>query len=111
MSSVEQLMGVGETAEIAKRSGFFVSTISGSGTLKGPGNQIVKVSGTGLALDQSFAIGDIVIAMFVTNGTISAASCGFNISAVSVLDATAGFPKMLVKNAQDNWMHIKSATA
>lgn len=66
MAIVEQLMGVGVSPEVAKRTGFFVSSHIGahdSRTLQGPGNVLIVVSNASasVVLGDNFARGDQVL--------------------------------------------------
>ena len=98
------LMGVGVTAEVAKRVGFFMHSANDAETLVGPGNKIVYASADSLILGDGFAPGDVVIiapttACSVSPGasgqinekaTASAAAVGVNSPALFVRNATAG---------------------
>lgn len=80
MATVERLMGVGVPAEIAKRIGFFIhdTFISAqSKTIDGPGNQLVRVSATGVTITfgSKFDVGDkIVVVAHVTTTVVPASN-------------------------------------
>lgn len=112
MAKVEDLMGVGASPEVAKRTGFFISTVVSTGTtIDGPGNHIVRVSTESLNLGTDFVPGDMVLIMPVTAATLAAASCAFNAGAASVANLTAGYPKLAVKTGLNAWLLLAGLTA
>lgn len=65
MAKVEDLMGVGVNSEVARRTGWFIQSLSSqeSRTIQGPGNQIVIVANASasLILGDKFSPGDEVM--------------------------------------------------
>lgn len=112
MASVDRLMGVGQSAELAKRTGFFIKTaVSTDSSINGPANFIVRVSCESLNLGSGFDLGDMVYILPVTAATLAAAGCGFNISGASVANLTAGYPKVAVKFSPSIWLLLAGLTA
>lgn len=115
MAAVERLMGVGQTAEVAKRVGFFVPAVVSDGlahTFKGPGNYMLVVSAatSSITLDDSFDIGDIVIvaahaAVSLYPGT---ASFIWPTSVGAVHAVSADVCRMFVRTGNTAWQAISS---
>lgn len=111
MAEVTRLMGVGQTAEVAKRVGFFISTVNTGATLAGPGNVAVRVSGASCTLGSTFDLGDRVLIVAVTNLALSPpAGQNFGFASVSAdYTVTAGVAREFFKFSATTWWAIGSA--
>lgn len=110
MAAVERLMGVGMTAEVAKRCGFFIGTVNTGATLQGPGNVYARVSGATCTLGSGFDLGDIVnIAAVVTVSLNPPAGQNFGNASVSAIHTIeAGQARSFMKFSATTWWALSS---
>lgn len=115
MAAVERLMGLGMTAELAKRVGFFMQTpitAQESRTINGPGNQAIVVSNAtaSLILGTGFDIGDQVIVAAHTAVSLypSPNEIIWPTSAGAVHAVSADVARMFMKFTASVWNVISS---
>lgn len=111
MASPERLMGLGINAEVAKRIGFFTTTVDGGSTLQGPGNIAVRASGASINLASSFDVGDEVIVFAVTACSVvpdSGSRINLQTTASAAL-VTAGVTKRFFRFSNTAWIMGTSA--
>ena len=81
MATPERLMGVGLSAELAKRIGFFIDNVTDGlpFTSKGPCNRVIVVSAatSSISLDDSHDIGDMVVVVAHEAVSLYAGTTGF----------------------------------
>lgn len=111
MAAVERLMGVGQTAEVAKRTGFFIETLGG-GTLQGPGNfQVMATTSVTINLGSSFDIGDVVMVAAVGVTVQVAPDAGSRLNAKTTAQSfvvSAGQGNIFFRHSPTQWLMIRS---
>lgn len=114
MSTPERLMGVGVTAEVAKRAGFFIQSVVGGALLKGPGNVLAYIIDTAstnsVRLDPSFDLGDVVT-VFASVQTSVVPGAGEKIGILATnTNATCSVSRSFMKISSTHWVPLSSGS-